>query len=220
MAEVNPTEEFRPVEGFPGYRVSNLGRVQSCWRMGPAKAKHDESCWRDLKPGMMRDGYKFVSLHRDGRQYTRKNSVLVAIAFHGAKPPGMVCRHLNGNPGDDRAENLAWGTYSQNIHDAIRHGTFPLGEKAKRSRLKTADVVRIVGMLAAGDLIKDIAARFGVSSTTVADIAAGRTWAHLTGASPSNPIRTPMRGGYRPQGRSGGAILASEAMAKAASRLT
>lgn len=34
-----------------------------------------------------------------------------------------MCRHLNGNPYDNRLENLAWGTPSENMLDKVRHGT-------------------------------------------------------------------------------------------------
>lgn len=49
--------------------------------------------------------------------------VLVCRAFHGAAPEGQEVRHLNGNPPDNRAINLAWGTRSQNMRDKQDHGT-------------------------------------------------------------------------------------------------
>jgi hypothetical protein len=35
----------------------------------------------------------------------------------------MVCRHLDGNPINNRLENLRWGTHKENKADAIKHGT-------------------------------------------------------------------------------------------------
>lgn len=44
-------------------------------------------------------------------------------AFVGPCPPGMMARHRNGNPADNRVENLRWGTQSENMLDAVEHGT-------------------------------------------------------------------------------------------------
>jgi len=48
---------------------------------------------------------------------------LVATAFHGPCPDGQQCRHLNGDPADNRSDNLKWGTPSEQAHDKVRHGT-------------------------------------------------------------------------------------------------
>jgi len=37
---------------------------------------------------------------------------LVLLAFH-EQPPGTVVMHLNGDPQDNRADNLRWGTRSE-----------------------------------------------------------------------------------------------------------
>ena len=55
--------------------------------------------------------------------HTRLVHRLVLEAFVGPRPEGMVARHLNGDPGDNRLENLAWGTQSENNYDKVRHGT-------------------------------------------------------------------------------------------------
>jgi hypothetical protein len=41
----------------------------------------------------------------------------------------MECRHRNGNPTDNRPENLAWGTPTQNALDKILHGTHHLAAR-------------------------------------------------------------------------------------------
>lgn len=46
---------------------------------------------------------------------------VVATAFHGPRPPGLQCRHLNDNPRDNRPDNLAWGTPTENMADLIRN---------------------------------------------------------------------------------------------------
>ena len=49
--------------------------------------------------------------------------VLVLETFYGPRPEGYVARHLDGNPGNNHPGNLAWGTFSENNHDSVRHGT-------------------------------------------------------------------------------------------------
>lgn len=108
------TEEWRAIPGHEGrYEVSDKGRVRSFAR-GEA---HILATWTSSPQGHLktRIGGRAVS----GRYIHQ----LVLEAFVGPRPEGMVTRHLNGDPADNRVENLAWGTQSENNYDAVRHGT-------------------------------------------------------------------------------------------------
>ena len=48
---------------------------------------------------------------------------LVLEAFVSLRPIGMVACHNNGNPIDNRVENLRWDTQANNNKDKILHGT-------------------------------------------------------------------------------------------------
>ena len=102
-------EQWRPVPGFDMYAVSDQGRVR-----GPR---------RILKQTLIGNGYPSVAVCRDGKQHTARVHGLVLEAFVGPRPAGMLCRHLNGVPTDNRVENLRWGTPSENNFDRVRHGT-------------------------------------------------------------------------------------------------
>lgn len=108
------TEEiWRPIPGYAAqYEVSNHGRVRSL-RHGKVRVL---SCWATAT------GHLKV---RVGGRKTNGKYVhqLVLLAFVGPRPEGMVTRHLDGNPADNRPQNLAWGTQSENNYDAVRHGT-------------------------------------------------------------------------------------------------
>lgn len=67
-------------------------------------------------------GYPRVTLKVGGARHNYLVHHLVLKAFVGPKPAGMECRHLNGNPADDRLENLKWGTPTENSYDTVRHG--------------------------------------------------------------------------------------------------
>ena len=72
-------------------------------------------------------GYKRVNLQtKDGKYKTYKIHILKAKAFLFS--PNLltynVVRHLNDCKIDNRLENLAWGTRSDNIQDSIRNGRY------------------------------------------------------------------------------------------------
>ncbi len=69
-------------------------------------------------------GYHYVTLTKNGKQKKYQVHRLVLLAFAGPCPEEQECRHLDGNPDNNRwPENLAWGTHGENILDKQRHGT-------------------------------------------------------------------------------------------------
>jgi hypothetical protein len=103
-------EEFRPVNGWPGYYVSSNGRVYSTSKPG-----------RFLKPwGVGRKlRYLVVKLYRDdgngGREFRkRKVAHLVAFAFHGPRPERHDIDHIDADTKNNRADNLRYLTITEN----------------------------------------------------------------------------------------------------------
>ncbi len=74
------------------------------------------------KDGNYYTRYLDVSL-RLGTNVRRHTKVhhLVAEAFIGPRPPGMVVCHNNGDPLDNRVENLRYDTQANNITDMHDH---------------------------------------------------------------------------------------------------
>ena len=69
-------------------------------------------------------GYHVIYLRKNNKKYCKKIHRLVLEAFIGLCPEDMECCHNNGIRTNNRLENLRWDTRSNNIKDAIRHGTF------------------------------------------------------------------------------------------------
>ena len=84
--------------------------------------------WRKLAGKRhIRSGHIDIHMRVHGKKKFAKAHQLILFAFVGPKPNGMECRHLNGNPADNRLENLVWGTRRENVFDSIKHGVFPKG---------------------------------------------------------------------------------------------
>ncbi len=144
-----------PVRGFPSYAVSSQGNVWSFKQKTPRK----------LKPGKERGGHLFVMLSVGGEAKHMLVHRLVLFAFVGPAPEGMECRHLNGDPQDNRLENLCWGTHSQNGLDAAKHGVL------RTSRLTNEQIRQIRRM---SGRRKDIATKFGISIPYVDNLRSGK----------------------------------------------
>jgi hypothetical protein len=121
------TEQWRPVSGWEGlYEVSDLGRVVSLPR-----ARRSTSV--TLRPARDRDGYLQIVLAYGDRKETRKVHHLVGEAFNGTRPDGAQTRHLDGDPSNNTASNLTWGTNAENQADIVRHGR---NDNATRTRCR------------------------------------------------------------------------------------
>jgi HNH endonuclease len=179
MAHETMTREWRVVQDFPDYEVSNDGlvrrRVASSSPRGPTiKAGFI------YKPLGRAGAYLYVSLV-NGK--TRKNvsiHVLVATAFIGARPPGLLVAHWDRNRHNNRASNLRWATQKENLSDRERHGTVLRGTKHHQAKLTEADVLAIrAARKESGASFPVLGSRFGISASTAQRICSGRTWGHL-----------------------------------------
>ena len=119
-------ETWCPVVGFEDYyEVSDKGRVGSLAR----EVSHPRSGLLHIKARLLKPiiahttGYPRVTLNRDGVGSYHHVHRLVTAAFIGPLPEGWHTRHINGNPIDNRLENLTYGTPSENQQDRLRHGT-------------------------------------------------------------------------------------------------
>jgi len=120
-------EAWLPILGHEGkYEVSNFGRVRSF--MGVRKGQGRIN-GRVLQPNA---GPHYYSVKLSGRnRYVHR---LVAAAFIGPLPTGCQTRHLDGNGFNNRLLNLAYGTISENMLDAVRHGTHHFASKSQCPR--------------------------------------------------------------------------------------
>jgi hypothetical protein len=117
-----PPREYWRQAPFEGLQISDQGRLRD-----PASGEIIETKAYATKPGgslYMRFRHRY--LHE-----------MVLTTFMRPARPKEQCRHLNGNSLDNRLENLAWGTPSEDNYDRVRHGTH---QHAKREACKRGHV--------------------------------------------------------------------------------
>jgi hypothetical protein len=104
-------ERWRRIRGWPGYRVSDRGRVRSVPRTLADGREHPGGL---LAQAPDKDGYLTVHLRDGERECTVPVHVLVAGTFPCWE--GLEVRHLNGKT-DNRWTSLRWGTHRENEQD-------------------------------------------------------------------------------------------------------
>lgn len=176
-------EVWKQIPDWPDYAVSDQGRVKRLTARTCAKAGTIlKQCWRGAKSADR--NYLAVDLCRNGERRTWQVHILVAEAFHGKRPPGLVPNHKDGDRANNAASNLEWVTQSQNVKHAYELGLADAkGERNGQAVLTEADVISIRqtyvgrrGQQAA------MARQYGVSDATIRDVVRGKTWSHLIAA--------------------------------------
>lgn len=122
---MDSVERWLPVVGYEGhYSVSDQGTVRSEARVTVSENGNRRTLReRQLRSAPGANGHLNVVLYFNQRKTSKYIHHLVMEAFVGSRPSGCDIRHLNGNPADNRLENLRYGTRQENAQDALRHGT-------------------------------------------------------------------------------------------------
>ena len=98
-------DEWVTVADFPNYEVNRKGQVRRKAML--------------MKPGAIPTGHLTVALSTgNGKPKSVYVHRLVLSAFTDNPENKPLVNHKNGNPKDNRIENLEWATYSENI----KHG--------------------------------------------------------------------------------------------------
>lgn len=159
---------WNPVLDFPGYYVSEDGRIISFLRRNP----------HILTPIRSRTGHLYIFLYRRGQMTKVWIHRAVLMAFKRPPSEGEECRHLNGDPKDNRIFNLKWGSKQDNADDRRLHGTIPIGESAGTHKLTEQDVLYIRKNYK-NKTLRAWAAEYGVSHTCIRRAALGIKWSYL-----------------------------------------
>jgi hypothetical protein len=171
-----PDEIWKPVVGREGeYEVSDQGRVRSLERRVRLVTKQAGETTRRvpsrlLRPGPSRSGHLSVAI---GKGNSRLVHQLVLEAFIGPRPNECEVLHKNGDPADNRLDNLRYGTRSENLEDIFYHKGRALNrEQIAFLRKRAAEGFRF------GERYQ-LALAWGVNPGTIHHVVKGKEYGHV-----------------------------------------
>lgn len=193
MSKLNSTNsvQYRPVPGYPAYRVGDDGSVWNQWKQVGCGTHHGSrrilsGLWKLKKPYLRKNGYLHVFLYNDG---TRKGFLvnnLILTCFVGPCLEGYETRHLNNIRNDNRLINLAWGTCQENADDKTKAGRQPRGEKHGQAKLTNKIVIDVRHRHKHGESVVLLAIEFNVSSSCIRQVITGKSWKHILMSRPKS----------------------------------
>lgn len=138
-------EEWRPIHGFEGlYEVSNLGQVRNCRKRKP-KSLFDTTLAQHVngKRGVAK--YISVGLWKDNKPAYKYIHRLVAEAFIPNPENKPYVNHKDGDPSNNKVDNLEWCTALENMKHAKELGLLkpPSVETSIRNLSKVNDTNKI-----------------------------------------------------------------------------
>lgn len=177
-------EIIKPINGYPGYYVSNLGNVYSEWIQIYKKGRRGAIGMRtDFKKKLKEirsSSRSIVGLNKNGKKKVFRIHRLVLEAFVGKRPKNMeACHFPDAYTGNNRLDNLRWDTKKANYADRIKSGNDNSGERNGSSILKTKDVIKILELRKNNLKIKKIALLFNMSYMTIYNICNNKSWRHI-----------------------------------------
>ena len=173
-------EIWKPIPGYDGYEVSNLGQVRSYKKRGRTKGCLTFK-FLNLSPG--KQGYTSALLiNNDGLRKHKRVHQLIMLAFIGPCPDGMEVCHNNDIKSDNRLDNLRYGTPAENMEDMIKNhnGIHP----AKKHTVKRATRIhtkreKFIEIYNSCHSLEEVSARIGLKKKTVMEDASRlRRWGY------------------------------------------
>lgn len=151
MAQFSIDEEWRVIEKWPNYMVSDQARVKSlartvpCGRVAGSVRQISETL---LNPFICKQtGYHQVVFQRKKQNVHR----LVALAFLGKPRPGLQVNHKNGIRADSKLSNLEWVTPSENIRHGFTHNGNVAHNKGKFGVASTSAMAVVATNIKTGE---------------------------------------------------------------------
>jgi hypothetical protein len=161
-------EIWKNIPRCDGYEASSLGRIKN---NKTGKIFNGSVCCK---------GYVHVSVIEEGVRRNRNIARLVARAFIGDFD--NIILHTNGNPADNRQENLRYGTAKDNYDDARKHGTYSHGKRHGNAILDEEKVREIRRLYRTGEhSYNSLAREYTVNKHTIKLVIKRKNWKHVEG---------------------------------------
>lgn len=121
-------ETWKDIPDYEGiYEVSDQGRVRTKIGKTTYTKKHGVRNWKQryLKNKTPKGRDVRVSLWKDGKVKSWLVHRLVALAFIPKVEGKEYINHIDGNPKNNRVENLEWCNHKENNNHAFDNGLIP-----------------------------------------------------------------------------------------------
>lgn len=115
-------------------------------------------------------------------QISRKRTKAHRVSFelhNGPIPEGMMVRHKCDNRPCINPDHLVLGGQTENMADMVERGRSLPGERQPNAKLTDAQVVAILDRLKSGETQRSLSTEYGVSHTTIYEIAHNKRWTHI-----------------------------------------
>lgn len=182
MSSENSTVVYKPVPGFPGYRVGDDGTVWSRKRRvglgtgGGIRVELDAP-WKKMTLTKNNHGRLIVYLSPPKTFF--QVSRLVLIAFVGPPPENTECCHDDGDCTNNNLTNLRWDTRKANHRDAVRHGR----KGHCRSPNAKLTVQNVLDIRSSKENTRSLSSKYGVCLSTIKKARSGKqgNWTQVIG---------------------------------------
>ncbi|PTK22497.1 NUMOD4 domain-containing protein [Staphylococcus hominis] len=180
------TEEWKDVEGFPNYMISNCGRLYSKTHVTVFEdGRRRKFEGQFIKIYKSKNGYSIARLSHKGVKKTKYIHRLVANHFIEKNSGKNEINHKDGNKSNNKIENLEWCTSKENkVHGwqnklykphnnmrGTKHGNCKMSEKQVLEIRKLYDEKK--------KTLKELSLLFNAPHSTIQKIVYRKTWKNL-----------------------------------------
>lgn len=129
----------------------------------------------NLKPKHNTGDYCYVRMK--GKNYYIHRLVATKYIPNPDNKPQV--NHIDGNKENNNVSNLEWVSAKENKTHAVNYDLVASGSQIVHSKLTESDVKFIRAHAKVDMKMKDLAAKFNVSTRTIRDIISYHTWNHI-----------------------------------------
>ena len=163
---------LRDLPNHVDYKACSCGLIWS---------RHFSKSWRVVQGWSDQNGYRNTMIaDSQAGKYRAKIHRLVYAACVGKLIDGLEIAHLDGNPTNNNATNLAQVTHLENMRHCVEHGTRVEGSAHPKAKLTDAQVLEIRQRWQSNHVTQtSLANEYGVSSSTMSRILTKRTYKNV-----------------------------------------